>query len=63
MSDFKTRLINEQDELSQKIDKLGQFLSSVNIKSIDEYQTTILKIQISAMKTYHDCLIARIEKL
>ncbi len=63
MSDFKTRLIEEKNELIEKTEKLGTFLNSENSKTIDEFQLTMLNIQLSAMQTYYGCLEARVNKL
>ena len=63
MSDFKTRLISEKNELMEKTEKLSTFLNSENSKTINEFQLTMLNIQLSAMQTYHGCLEARVNKL
>jgi len=63
MSDFKTRLIDEKNELLEKTAKLNSFLNSENAKSINKFQLTMLRIQLNTMKTYLTCLEARIEEL
>lgn len=63
MSDFKTRLIAEKNELMEKTEKLSTFLNSENSSSVDEFQLTMLNIQLSAMQTYHGCLEARLKQL
>ncbi len=63
MSDFKTRLEAEQDELAEKMVKLEGFISSINFNTIDPVQQRLLKIQLKAMATYYECLLHRIELL
>lgn len=63
MSDFKTRLIAEKNELMEKTEKLSTFLNSENSKKVDEFQLTMMNIQLSAMQTYRGCLEARVNKL
>ena len=41
MSDFKTRLIEEKAELSNKLDKLNDFIGSENFRKIDSVQMTL----------------------
>jgi hypothetical protein len=63
MSDFKTRLIIEKDELAEKVSKLESFLATEKANEIDKDQLMLLGIQLNAMKTYLGCLIARIDRL
>ena len=63
MSDFKSRLTVENDELVEKIAKLEDFLASEKSKEIDEDQLMLLGIQLNAMRTYLTCLTARIDRL
>ncbi len=63
MSDFRIRLQNETDELSDKIDKLSKFIKSDNYKSIDIEQQALLPIQLKTMRTYEEILKTRIELL
>ncbi len=63
MSDFKSRLLDEELELKNKTEKLDAFMQSENFKGIKEFQQTMLTIQLSAMTTYLQCLNARIKKL
>ena len=63
MSDFKTRLIAEKDELKEKVEKLRVFLESKKSEEIEEFQLTMLRVQLSAMNTYLGCLLARLTKL
>lgn len=63
MDDFKTRLIDEQFQLADKLFKLDSFLVSDKFNTIDDTQKALLKIQSAAMRTYNQCLQERIEKL
>lgn len=63
MSDFKTRLIEEQAELEEKISKIDDFIMSKKADEIDPVQKSLLIIQADAMSTYNEILKARIELL
>ena len=63
MSDFKTRLVEEQVQLEEKLDKLGSFILSDNFNKIDNVQKALLKVQATAMNTYNQCLKERLERL
>lgn len=61
MEDWQKRLIEEQKDLAEKISRLRAFLVSCN--PADVYQYELLSIQLQAMRTYHECLLARINAL
>ena len=63
MEDFKTRLIEEQTLLEEKLNKLNSFTQSDKFDEIDQRQQSLLIIQAGAMYTYNECLKARIEIL
>lgn len=63
MSDFKTRLIEEQAQLEEKLNKLNDFNQSEKVDGIDPEQKFLLLIQAGAMYTYNECLKARLERL
>ncbi len=63
MSDFKTRLVDEQTQLEEKLNKLNDFLMSEKVKKIDDVQKALLQVQATAMNTYNQCLKERIERL
>lgn len=63
MKDFKTRLINEQLELEEKLNKLNEFNQSEKAETIDPIQRDLLIIQAGAMHTYNEILKTRIERL
>lgn len=59
---FKDRLLREQYELADKVDKLEKFLESKTVP-ITEVQQDLLDIQLLAMKTYLMILGKRIASL
>lgn len=63
MEDFKTRLVQEQKELEEKLDKLNTFNESDKFQELEYAQRTLLIIQAGAMYTYNECLKARISIL
>lgn len=63
MSDFKTRLIEEQAQLEEKLNKLNEFNQSEKVNTIDPVQKDLLLVQAGAMYTYNECLKARIIRL
>lgn len=63
MEDFKTRLVREQKELEEKLDKLNTFNESDKFQELEYAQRTLLIIQAGAMYTYNECLKARISIL
>ena len=63
MSDFKTRLIDEQVQLEEKLNKLDNFLMSEKINDVDDVQKALLQVQATAMNTYNQCLKERLERL
>lgn len=63
MSDFKTRLLEERDQLQEKVTKLDAFLDTEVFETISEVQQELLLSQFEAMTDYLDILNARIEDL
>ena len=63
MDAFKVRLINEQFELQEKINKLNGFINSESFGNIDIFQQNLLKEQIVAMESYNNILIKRLAAL
>ena len=63
MEAFKVRLINEQFELQEKINKLNGFINSESLGNIDIFQQNLLKEQIVAMESYNNILIKRLAAL
>jgi len=63
MSDFKTRLIEEQAQLEGRLDRLNAFNQSEKVNEIDPMQKSLLLVQAGAMHTYNEVLKARLERL
>ena len=63
MNDFKSRLVEEQAQLEEKLNKLDAFLMTEKVKEIDDVQKSLLQVQATAMNTYLQCLKERIERL
>ena len=63
MSDFKSRLETEREELEKKLTKLAAFNESEKINDIDPVQKSLLIIQAGAMYTYLECLNERLSRL
>ena len=63
MNDFKTRLVQEQVELKERLSKLDNFLMSEKVRDVTDVQKALLQVQATAMNTYLQCLKERIERL
>ena len=63
MEAFKVRLVNEQFELQEKINKLKPFIESENFKKVDDSQQKLLKEQVEVMERYNDILVERLSLL
>ena len=63
MGTFKERLVEEQAQLEEKLDKLNNFNQSEKVNAIDSVQKSLLLVQAGAMYTYNECLKARIDRL
>lgn len=63
MSDFKTRLIKEQEELEQKVLKLSAFMQTVMFENLNYDDMKLLSIQLNIMNAYLEILEMRIKKL
>lgn len=63
MDDFKTRLVEEQAQLEEKLNKLDDLLMSEKVSEIEDVQKALLKVQATAMNAYNQCLKERLERL
>lgn len=63
MDDFKSRLVEEQAQLEEKLNKLNEFNQSEKVNGIDPVQKSLLIIQAGAMYTYNECLKERLARL
>ena len=57
----RERVIQEQNELRDKITKLALFIYSAKIETVDEKQARLLKAQLRVMEEYNDILTERLE--
>jgi len=60
MSTFKERLIDEKQQLDEKIEKLKSFIQSENFQKIEAVQMSLLNAQMFAMSTYSQILAERL---
>ena len=63
METFLEKLKQEKAELSERLEKLRNFIASDEFEKIDPVQMTLLNIQVKAMETYSQCLLERIVRL
>ena len=57
----RERVVEEQNELRDKITKLALFVYSAKIETVDEKQAELLKAQLRVMEEYNDILTERLE--
>ncbi len=62
MVNYKKRLELESKELKVKINKLGSFLYSEAIDSIDDEEKRLMNMQLNKMESYLSLLNQRIDK-
>lgn len=60
LGEVRDRVIEEQDQLRIKINKLGQFIYSDAIKDLDYDEVLLLKKQLEAMEYYDSILTDRL---
>lgn len=60
VGEVRDRVIEEQDQLRAKINKLGQFIYSDAIKGLDYDELMLLKKQLEAMEYYDSILTDRL---
>lgn len=63
MSDFKTRLLEEKQQLDERAGKLHAFINGSKFNTISLIQQSLLKVQYQAMITYGMCLDERVDWL
>lgn len=57
------RLVNEEDDLSDKWNKLNAFLKTVVFNELEMADQCLLRAQLSAMTAYLDILNMRIQRI
>ncbi len=60
MQEYQQRVIDEQEELCTKADKLGSFMETAAFRALDNKQRHLLSRQINAMSEYSTILAERI---
>lgn len=57
----RERVVEEQNELRDRITKLALFIYSAKIETVDERQAKLLKAQLHVMEEYDEILAERLE--
>ena len=57
----RERVVEEQNELRDKITKLALFIYSGKIETVDKKQAGLLKAQLHVMEEYDEILTERLE--
>jgi len=60
MSDYLSRLKEEEKDLKTRLGKLFDFTQSEKFKTVEQFEESIIQIQLEAMRTYYRCLAERI---
>lgn len=60
MTTFKDRLIDEKNQLDEKISKLEAFFMNPAYKEIEHTQKSLLNIQVQIMNAYSQVLAERL---
>lgn len=63
MEAYQQRVVDEKNELDDRIDKLSTFIESdVFVFEVDQEQQNLLLIQLSTMRSYSLILDLRVQK-
>jgi hypothetical protein len=62
MSEWQNRVIEERNQLREKIRKLVVFLYAGPGEALDEFESALLRDQLSAMTEYDSALSMRIRR-
>ena len=62
MLDYQQRVVEEQQILEEKLEKLNTFNQSDKFQDLDSIDRNLLLIQAGAMYTYNETLKARISR-
>lgn len=62
MQDFQARVVQEQTELHEKVDKLGMFFQSSTFSNLPPEERTLLTRQFAAMVEYEGILNTRVSR-
>jgi len=61
--DYVQRIMDEQKQLGERIDKLGAFLKTEMFTTLNSRQRALMIEQREVMREYHDILDARLANL
>lgn len=60
MEDYQKRVVQEGEELKDKMEKLGKFILTEPFDELPQWEQDILKLQLKTMIQYLDILTLRI---
>lgn len=63
MRDFKTRLVNEVKELTERVEKLSVFIDSPKFEELESVDREDLIEQLKHMQSYLNVLKRRVNRL
>jgi hypothetical protein len=63
MNQIFDRINSERRELLLKLNKLELFIGTEEYHKLDDYDKSMLDVQILSMKTYFQCLCIRLQKI
>lgn len=61
IEEVRNRVVDEQNELRNRITKLAVFIYSDKINTVSDEQARLLKSQLHIMEEYNDILTARLK--
>ena len=62
MEEYQKRVVQEKEELDERIMKLKRFINNVPAFGVDSDDMSLLRMQLNAMRRYSDILGDRIER-
>ena len=63
MNTWIGRLVDEEKQLEERISKLRKFIASDNFVNLEETDKTLLTLQHSVMRTYHQIIQKRLARI
>jgi hypothetical protein len=63
MPDYVQRIMDEQKQLGERIDKLAAFIKTEKFIFLNSRQRTLMSEQLEVMKDYHEILACRLANL
>ncbi len=62
MEDYQERVIDEQEELSNRVERLSDFIGSTGYRDLEKQDRGLLGVQLIAMNEYNAVLLQRIAR-